>query len=86
MDFDDAVLQAFLDNQSKLYDRKVASTKEEANDYLLMVMAVVVDNKEGVKEFFEEEGTDLEGMSDEEILEIDEVFPVGDGRYLIVEG
>ena len=29
---------------------------------------------------------DLMGMSDEEILEASEVFPLPDGRFLIVEG
>ena len=31
-------------------------------------------------------GLDMEGAGEEEILEADEVFDVGDGRYLIVEG
>ena len=29
---------------------------------------------------------DIAGMSEEEILEASEVFPLPDGRYLIVEG
>ena len=37
-------------------------------------------------EFFEEEGVDMEGAGEEEILEADKVFDIGDGRYLIVEG
>ena len=36
--------------------------------------------------YFEDEGIDMEGAMDEEILEAAEVFDVGDGRYLIVEG
>ena len=35
--------------------------------------------------YFEEEGIDMEGMEGDDILEADEVFDVGDGRYLIVE-
>jgi hypothetical protein len=31
-------------------------------------------------------GSDISGMSEEELLESQEVFAVGDGRYLIVEG
>ncbi len=46
----------------------------------------MVNSIEEVWEFFEEEGLDVEGMDKEEILEADEVFDVGDGRYLIVEG
>jgi len=49
-------------------------------------MAVVVDSLEEVVEYFEEEGIDMDGATGDEILEADEVFDVGDGRYLIVEG
>ena len=36
--------------------------------------------------YFEEEGIDVENAQGDEILEADEVFDIGDGRYLIVEG
>ena len=36
--------------------------------------------------FFEEEGIDMDGADEDEILNADEVFEIGDGRYLIVEG
>lgn len=85
-DFDDKVLQCFLDNQLKLYPEKVAETKEEARDYLEECMALVVDSKEEVWEYFDEEGVDMENMDADGIVEADEVFAVGDGRYLIVEG
>ena len=39
-----------------------------------------------MKEYFEEAGIDIMGMSDDEILEQSEVFAIPDGRYLIVEG
>ena len=48
-------------------------------------MAVVVDSVREVWEFFEEEGVDMEGADEEGILEADEVFEIGDGRYLIIE-
>ena len=48
-------------------------------------MAVVCKNKKEVKKYFEESGADISGMSEEEILSAEEVFVVGDGRYLIVE-
>jgi hypothetical protein len=48
-----------------------------------MCFAVVAKSKREVKQYFEEVGTDVEG---EDILAAAEVFPVGDGRYLIVEG
>lgn len=83
--FDEAVVQCFLENQLQLYPEKVAETYEEAENFLEECMAVVVNSTKEVWEFFEEEGVDLEGADEEEILEAEEVFDVGDGRYLIVE-
>lgn len=86
-EFDDDVLECFLDNQLQLFPEKVAETLDEADEFLTDCMAVVVDSEEEVLEFFEEEGIDVEGaVTPEEILEADEVFAIGDGRYLIVEG
>lgn len=85
-EFDDAVLECFLDNQKQLFPQAVAETLEEAEDFLEECMAVVVHSVDEVIEFFEEEGIDMEGATDDEILEADEVFDIGDGRYLIVEG
>ncbi len=84
--YDEKVLKCFLDNQMQLYPEPVANTMEEAEDFLEECLAVVVDSVEEVLEFFEEEGIDVEGMDEESILEADEVFEIGDGRYLIVEG
>ena len=84
--FDDDVLECFLENQLQLFPEKVAGTLEEAEDFLEDCMAVVVDSVEEVIEYFEEEGIDTEGVMDEEILDADEVFDIGDGRYLIVAG
>ncbi len=84
--FDEKVIQCFLDNQQQLYPEKVAETPEEAENFLEECLAVVVDSVREVWEFFEEEGMDMEGADEEEILEAAEVFTVGDGRYLIVEG
>ena len=39
-----------------------------------------------VKEYFEEEGLDISGMSLEELKDLEEVFEIEDGRFLIVEG
>ena len=85
-EYDDVVLQCFLDNQLQLFPEKVADSLEEAEDFLEECMAVVVDSVKEVWEFFEEEGVDLAGADEEEILEAEEVFEIGDGRYLIVEG
>ncbi len=84
--FDDAVLRCFLEKQSQLFPENVASTMEEADDFLEDCLAVVVDSVHEVWEYFDEEGYDMESGSEEEILEAEEVFDIGDGRYLIVEG
>lgn len=86
MQFDDAVLECFLKEQLKLFPETVAETKEEAEEFLEECMAVVVNSPKEVWEFFDEEGMDMDGADESEILEADEVFAVGDGRYLIVEG
>ena len=85
-EFDDAVLACFLKNQLQLFPENVVETLEEAESFLEECMAVVVDSVEEVIEFFEEEGIDMDGATGDEILEADEVFEIGDGRYLIVEG
>ena len=83
--FDDAVLQVFLEKQEKLFPKPVAATKEEARDYLADSMAVVVDTIEDVLDYLDGLGMDISETSEEEILTMEEVFPVGDGRYLIVD-
>ena len=85
-EFDDEVLECFMDNQLKLFPEKVAETLDEADEFLVDCMAAVVDSVDEVVEYFEEEGMDIEGAMEEEILDAEEVFAVGDGRYLIVEG
>lgn len=85
-EFDRDVLECFLEKQLQLFPQPVAETLEEAEDFLEECMAVVVNSLEEVIEFFEEEGIDMDGAVDDEILEADEVFDIGDGRYLIVEG
>lgn len=84
--FDEKVLQCFLENQTQLYPEPVAETPEEAEAFLEDCMAVVVDSVREVWEFFDEEGVDIEDADEDSILEAEEVFEIGDGRYLIVEG
>lgn len=84
--YDEAVLKCFLEKQGQLFPENVAETLEGAEDFLEECMAVVVNSVKEVWEYFDEAGVDMEGADEEEILEADEVFDVGDGRYLIVEG
>ena len=83
-EYDDLVLQCFLVQQGRLFPEPVAETPEEAVTFLEECMAVVVNGADEVREYFEEEGVDIEDGDD--LLNADEVFEVGDGRYLIVEG
>jgi len=84
-EFDEAVLQCFLENQEQLFSKVVMDTYEEAEDFLIDSMAVIVNSVKEVYEFFEETGIDMDGMDEDDILEASEVFDIGDGRYLIVE-
>ena len=82
--FDKEVINFFLENQGQLFDEEVASTPEEAQDFLEDSMAEVVDDIEEVIEYFDEMGVDTDGMSEEEIAQQSEVFALPDGRYLVV--
>ena len=85
MQYDETCLEYFLAHQEQLLPEPVAETMEEAEGFLEECMAVVVDSVEDVIEYFDEAGMDVDGAVDDEILEADEVFDIGDGRYLIVE-
>lgn len=84
--YDDEVIEVFLEKQEQLFPEIVAETPEEAEEFLEDCMAVVCKNLREVKEYFEGAGTDIAGMSDDEILEASEVFELPSGRFLIVEG
>ncbi|GAA0253801.1 glyoxalase [Muricomes sp. OA1] len=85
-EYDDECLLTFLKKQSQLFDEPVAETIEAAEAFLEDCMAAVVDSLDEVREYFEESGIDVDGMSDEELEEASEVFALPNGQYLIVEG
>ena len=85
-EYDEECLKVFLEKQSQLFDEPVAETLEEAEAFLEDCMAVVVDSLDEVRDYFEENGADIAEMTDDELEEASEVFPVSDGRYLVVEG
>ena len=85
-DYSEICLKTFLKDQGKLFDEPVAENLEEAEAFLEDCMAVVADSLEEVREYFEEEGVDVDGMAPEDLEEASEVFPLPDGKYLIVEG
>lgn len=84
--YSEACLKTFLKDQEKLFDEPVAETLEESEAFLEDCMAVVVDSLDEVREYFEEEGVDVDGMTQEDLEEASEVFALPDGTYLIVEG
>ena len=86
-DYDDAVVMCFLKHQGQLFpEEDVASNLEDAEAFLEECMAVVVDSLTEVKDYFEENGMDVDGMTLEELEDASEVFPLPNGQYLIVEG
>ena len=60
-EFDDVVLQCFLDNQEQLFPEPVANSLEEAEAFLEEVMALVVNSPKEVWEYFDEQGVYMEG-------------------------
>ena len=84
--FTEECIYTFLENQEQLFPQAVAESYEAAEAFLEDCMAQVVDSIEEVREYLEESGADVEGMSDEELEDASEVFALPDGKYLIVEG
>lgn len=54
-EYDEACIQAFLEQQLKLFPEEVAETPEEAEAFLEDCMAMVCDNKDEVIEYLEDE-------------------------------
>ena len=84
--FTEECINTFLENQEQLFPQAVAESYEAAEAFLEDCMAQVVDSIEEVREYLEEAGADVEGMSDEELEDASEVFALPDVKYLIVEG
>lgn len=85
-EYDEEVLNTFFENQTQLFSEEVADSPETAEEFLEDCMAVVCKNLKEVRDYFDEAGTDIAGMSDDELLEQSEVFSLPSGRFLIVEG
>lgn len=83
--FDEVCLQYFLEHQTQLFREEVAETLEEAEEFLEDCMAAVCENLREVKDYLDENGADVTGMSLKDIEDADEVFKLPDGRYLVVE-
>ena len=83
-------VETFLKQQGQLFDEPVAETLEEAEAFHQRtnqrILPNLDENIKNVKEYLDESGMDVEGMSKEELLEASEIFSLPDGTYLIVEG
>lgn len=77
--------EVFLKNQLQLLPEEIASDIDEAIEFLEDCCAVTLPNKKEVRAYFEDEGVDLEGMNDDELLAQPEVFALPGGRFLVVE-
>lgn len=78
--FTEECINTFLENQEQLFPQAVAESYEAAEAFLEDCMAQVVDSIEEVREYLEESGADVEGMSDEELEDASEVFALPDGN------
>ena len=61
--FSEECLEVFLREQSQLFDEPVAETPEEAEAFLEDCMAVVLDSLEEVRDYLDEYGADVDGMT-----------------------
>ena len=79
-------INTFLEKQGQLFPQPVAESYEAAEAFLEVCMAAVVNSIAVVREYLEDMGADVDGMTDEELEDASEVFALPDGTYLIVEG
>jgi len=77
--------EVLLKEQERVFGEKVADTIEEAIEFLEDCFAVVLSDVEEIKEYWDECGIDATGMSDDDILEADEVFALPNGKYMVIE-
>ena len=76
--YDEMCLNYFLEHQTQLFREKVASTQEEAEEFLEDCLAVVCESLKEVKDYLDESGADVTDMSLKEIEEASEVFSLPD--------
>lgn len=84
--FKEEYVKTFLENQGQLFDEPVAESLEEAEAFLEDCFAVVADTIQDVRDYLEDIGMDVDGMSNAELEDAAEVFEMPDGKFLIVEG
>ena len=65
--------------------KKMINSSKEAEEFVEDCMAVLCKNEKEVKQYLDEVGVDIYGMSMEEILDQPEVFALPNNRYMILE-
>lgn len=83
--YDEECLKTFLEKQTQLLKEPVAETLEEADEFLDDCLAIVLDSTKEIKEYWDENGIDVTGMTLQEIEDSLEVFKLPSGKYLVVE-
>ena len=83
--YEQECVEVFLKEQEKLLGEVVFETREEAENFLEECFAMVLGSVEEIREYLDENGMDVHGMSEEEILESAEVFELPSGKYMVVE-
>ncbi len=84
MEFDNEVLDYFLENQQQLFPEEVASTREEADEFLQDCFATICKNKKELRDYLDDIA-DITGMSDDEIVDCEEVFKLPSGKFLVLD-
>lgn len=84
-EYDEECIRTFLEKQLQLFQEEVAQTPEEAEEFLQDCMAVVCKNRKEVREYFDNAGTDIVGLSDNDLEELEEVFALPSGKFLVIE-
>lgn len=83
--YDKECLTTFLKKQKEIYKETVAETEAEADEFLTDCMAAVLNSPKEIKEYWDDMGIDVQGMTLEEIEDSIEVIKLPSGRYLVVE-
>ena len=78
-EYSEECILTFLRNQGQLFDEPVAENYDEAEAFLEDCMAAVVDSIDEVRQYLDENGMDVEGLSDGELEEASEVFALHNG-------
>ncbi len=84
--FEEKIIQIFLEQQEKLLGKKIFDNEEDAGEFLEECMAQICNTMDQVREYLDDAGMDVEGMTNEELLEAEEVFVIPGVGFLVVEG